>query len=100
MQIFSFGDDQEGHFQAILGSCRVQKSSWGLSESFVCIGSRFNHFDSPHFGGFCEAFRAGFGDIFLTILDLLKQDFTCLCHDFLMDFIPSGQAKVSKFDGR
>ena len=54
----------------ILGSGRVQKSSWGLSERFVCLESRFNRFDSPHFGGFCEAFRAGFGDIFLTFLDL------------------------------
>ena len=71
----------------ILGSCQVQKSSWRLSECFVCIGSRFNHFDSPHFGGFCEAFRAGFANIFLTFLDVdFEAGFHLLVSWFFNEF--------------
>ena len=80
-----------GHFHYILGSFweqhRSQTSSWTLSESYVCVGSRFNQFDSPHFEGFWEAFREIFADIFLTCLDTdFETGFHLLVQWFLMDF--------------
>ena len=69
------------YFWMILGSASAQQSPWMLSERFVCVGSRFNQFDSPHLGGFWEAFTEVFADIFL--LSFLDIDFDTGLHLFV-----------------